>query len=316
MHSRIFLASAITLGLAVTGAGCSPDQPPPMPETGTANTTAAPQPAVTADLGQSTDTAATGAGISTVAGGDLIIEISASGIVIMASGVSQEAILQDLARREGFELVTAGVAWESVDQTIQAVNLHTALVELLKAHPYQIIYEYDPDRQADTLTRVLVGEPDALRESLQAGAARDIVITSDILGDGLLPGSAEASLPEEERIYLQQLLDPSPEVREEAANSIDPKGIALDYLATIVTSDPSPEVRIAAAYTLEDSKAPKAMDALIMALQDQNPEVLVEVIDALAYQENQLAIPYLTPFLGHPDEDVRDAAENALDDLN
>jgi hypothetical protein len=275
----------------------------------------APQPAVSADPVRSTDTAVTGAGISTVAGGDLIIEISASGVVIMASGVSQEAILRDLARREGFEILTAGVAWESVSQTIQAVNLHTALVELLKTHPYQIIYEYDQDRQTDTLTRVLVGEPGALRESLQT-AAGNVVITSGIRSIGQLPGSAEASLPEEERVYLQQLLDPSAEVREEAADNIDPIGIALDYLATLVTSDPSPEVRIAAVYTLEDSKDPRAMDALIMALQDQNPEVLAEVIDALAHQNNRRAIPYLMPLLEHPDEDVRDAAESALDELN
>lgn len=316
MYSRIFLASAIALLIAVSGAGCSPDQTPPKPTTGTANTAAAPRPVVPADPGQPANTATPVAGSSGDAGSDLIIEISASGVVIMASDVSQEVILNDLSRREGFELFTAGVAWEDVSQTIQAVNLHTALVELLKAHPYQIIYEYDRDHKADTLKRVLVGEPGALRESLQTAAAGDIVITSDILGAGLLPGSAEASLPEEERVYLNQLLDPSAEVREDAAGSIEPKGIALDYLATIVTTDPSPDVRIAAAYTLEDSTDPKATDALIMALQDENPEVLVEVIDALTSHENRRSIPYLMPLLDHPNEDVRDAAENSIEQLN
>jgi HEAT repeat protein len=83
----------------------------------------------------------------------------------------------------------------------------------------------------------------------------------------------------------------------------------------MVTTDPSPEVRMAAALTLGDSDDPKALDALVMALQDEDPRVLEEVIDALAYTGNRSTIPYLQPFLNHPDEDVRDAAESAIDDL-
>ena len=200
-----------------------------------------------------------------------------------------------------------------MSQTIRAVNLHTALVELLKQHPYQIIYEYDTDRQADTLARVVVGDLSAGQEWVQP--APETGTTPDIPDYGMLQSATEASLTAEDREYLAQLMDPSPEVRAEAAESIEPTGIALDHLASIVTSDPSPAVRIAAAETLEDSKDPRALEALIMALQDEHPEVLVEVIDALVYMENRQAIPYLQPFLEHPNEGVRDAAENSIDKL-
>jgi HEAT repeat protein len=132
----------------------------------------------------------------------------------------------------------------------------------------------------------------------------------------MLPGATEATLPAAEQDYLTELLDPSPEVREDAAGSIEPVGIALEYLATIVTTDPSAEVRIAAAGTLEDSKDPRALEALILALQDEHPEVLVEVIDALGYAGNRSIITRLQPFLEHPDEDVRDAAESSIEQLN
>jgi HEAT repeat protein len=161
---------------------------------------------------------------------------------------------------------------------------------------------------------VVVGDPLAGQDGTQPAA--DTATTADTRGTGMLPGATEASLSAEDQDYLTQLMDPSPEVRADAAESIEPVGIALDYLATIVTSDPSAEVRIAAAETLEDSKDPRALEALILALQDEHPEVLAVVIEALEYMENRLAVPYLQPFLEHPDEDVRDAAEYALDQFN
>lgn len=304
MFSRNFFSSILALLLAGLGVGCSSDQTPEEPA-GEVTT-------IPAEVPASPDRSSSGA----VTVGNLLIEISGSGVVIIASGVSQEAILYKLAERAGFELVTTRDDWEDVSQTIRAVNLHTALVELLKQHPYQIIYEYDHDNQADTLKRVVVGDPLVSREKALTVAAGDCAVTTYIRSDGMLPGAMEESMPEEERAYLNQLLDLSAEVREEAAESIEPTGIALDYLTTIITTDPSPDVRIAAAYTLQGSKDPKALDALIMALQDNHPEVLVEVIDVLAFLENRQAIPYLMPFLDHPDEDVRDSAEYTIEVLH
>ncbi len=252
----------------------------------------------------------------TIPQGELKINISTTGVAITANAVSQQTILYRLATQAGFEITEASVPWEVVTLTIEAENLHAALVELLKQYPYQIIYEYDTDRQADTLARVVIGDLPAGQAWVQPAPPADTGMTPDIPDYGMLQSPTEASLSAEDREYLAQLMDPSPEVREDAAGSIEPTGIVLDHLAIVVTSDPSPEVRIAAAGTLEDSKDPRALEAMILALQDENPEVLVEVIDALVSMENRLAIPYLQPFLEHPDEDVRDTAENALDQLN
>ena len=129
------------------------------------------------------------------------------------------------------------------------------------------------------------------------------------------PTGTEEPLSEENQAYLNLLLDPSPEVRVEAAEDIEPVGIALDYLGEVVKSDPSPDVRIAATYTLQESKDPRAYNALVRALQDRDPRVLEEVIDALWYIDNSNAIPYLQPFLDHENEDIRSAAQGAIDDL-
>jgi len=241
------------------------------------------------------------------------IEILATGVTITASKVSQQTIFYNLATQADFEVMDTGVPWGIVTLNIEAENLHTALVELLKQHPYQIIYEFDKPRQTDTLKRVVVGVPPA--GQTQPAQALDTSVMPDTRDNGLSSGTTEVPLSLEDQVYLNLLLDPSAEVREEAAEDIEPVGIALDYLARIVTTDPSPEVRMAAAHTLGDSEALIAIDALTTALQDSDPEVLVEVIDELGYIGNRLTIPYLQPFLDHPDEDVRDAAETSMEQL-
>lgn len=307
MLSRISLLAAALL-LAGCESGNNNNQPP-------APTGAQPADATTAPVepARPAESARPASGGKTVPGGELDIGISDTGVTITANAVSQQSILYQLATQAGFEVTEAGVPWEVVSLAIEADNLHAALVALLKPHRYQIIYEYDVERETDALARVVVGDPLAGREEMPA--AVDTATTADTRGYGMLPGATEATLSAQEQDYLTELLDASPEVRADAADSIEPVGIALDYLATIVTTDPSAEVRIAAAGTLEDSKDPRALEALIMALQDEHPEVLVEVIDALGYTGNRSIITRLQPFLEHPDEDVRDAAESAIDSL-
>ena len=133
---------------------------------------------------------------------------------------------------------------------------------------------------------------------------------------GAQHGYVAEPLSEEDQVLLKQLSDPSPEVREEAAEDILATGVALDALATLITTDPSPDVRIAATYSLKESDDPGAGDVLIMGLDDKDPEVLEEVIDGLWLLGDKRALPHLRRMLGHPNEDVRDAAEYALENFD
>ena len=242
--------------------------------------------------------------------GALVVEITSSGVSIRADAVSQQTVLYNLASQAGFEITEAGIPWQVVTLEIEARDLHAALVALLKEYPYQIIYEFDASREADTLSRVVVGDPARMRELPPRTPVADA--TPATAGYQSISPAAGEPLSEEDQVNLTLLLDPSPDVRERAVDDIEPVGIALDYLTQIITTDPSAKVRMAAAWTLEDSADPKAYNALIQALQDKDPEVLEEVIDALGYIDNKTAIPYLQPFLDHPDEDVKSAAEDAI----
>ena len=129
-------------------------------------------------------------------------------------------------------------------------------------------------------------------------------------------GYVAEPLSEEDLILLKQLSDPSPEVREEAAEDIQATGIALDALAKLITTDPSPDVRAAAVYSLKESEDPGAVDVLILGLDQEDPEILMEVIDGLWFIGDRRALPHLRRFLDHPNEDVRDSAEYALENFN
>lgn len=241
--------------------------------------------------------------------GTFDIQLHEGRFTILANDAPARDILNDLAILADFEIVDAGDPLKRVTLAIEDSDIHAALVELLKPGPYQVIYEFDDTRSKDTLTRIVIGRITAMPKMVQTQPP-------PLAMEGApLPGADETPLSMEDQAYLTLLLDPSPEVRADAAESIEATGIALDYLARIITTDPSPEVRIATTYSLENSEDPRAVDTLIMGLNDTDPEVLVEVIDSLGFLDDRRTIPYLQPLLNHPDEDVRDAAESAIESL-
>ena len=270
-------------------------------------TAASTPPAVTAIAATDTET---------LAPGTFDIRLYEGRVTILANGAQTQEILDDLAILVGFEVLVSGAPLEQVTLAIEDSDIHAALAKLLQPHPYQTIYAFNNTRSAYTLTRVMVGNPSTMPETIPAQPCPPGTGSATINPEGApLPGADQTLLSAEDQAYLSLLLDPSPEVRADAAESIEATGIALDYLARILTTDPSPEVRMATTYSLENSEDPRAVDTLIMGLDDADPDVLVEVIDSLDFLDDRSAIPYLQPLLDHPDEDVRDAAESAIESL-
>ncbi|MEN8161461.1 MAG: HEAT repeat domain-containing protein [Myxococcota bacterium] len=86
----------------------------------------------------------------------------------------------------------------------------------------------------------------------------------------------------------------------------------LAELAPLATRDRSPEVRLAAVQRLADGETPVARAALRRALEDDDPDVLVEAIVAVTTQGDRKSVPALRRLRTHPDEEVRALAEDAL----
>ena len=253
---------------------------------------------------------------STLTPGTFNIQLIEGKVTLLANDAPVWDILNSLSIMADFELLDAGTPPETVTLSIEGRDIHSTVVELLKPNPYQIIYEYDSTHGVDTLTQVVAGQRSTTTKTTSAQASLPGTDCATINLQGApLPDISQTALSSEDQAYLSLLLDPSPEVRADAAESITATGIALDYLARMLTTDASPEVRMAATYSLENSEDPRAVDTLILGLNDTDPEVLVEVINSLGFIDNRSAIPYLQPLLNHSNEDVRDAAEAAIESL-
>ena len=253
---------------------------------------------------------------NTLTPGTFDIRLNEGKVTLLANNAPVRDILNSLAIMAGFELLDAGTPPEQVTLSIDGRDVHSMLVELLKPGPYRIIYTFDSTHGVDALTQVVTGHPATMASMVPAQSPLPGVDRTGINLQGApLPDASQAELPAEDQAYLSLLLDPSEEVRADAAESISATGIALDYLARILTTDPSPEVRMAATYSLENSEDPRAVDTLILGLNDSDPAVLVEVINSLEFHDKRRVVPYLQPLQDHPDEDVRDAVESALESL-
>ena len=70
-----------------------------------------------------------------------------------------------------------------------------------------------------------------------------------------------------------------------------------------------------AARQLGYAKSPEATAGLVSALDDPDPEVVIEAIDALELIDDSTVIGSLEKLLQHPDAQVQEAAKDAIEFL-
>lgn len=117
---------------------------------------------------------------------------------------------------------------------------------------------------------------------------------------------------------IQALSDKAPFVRGRAAEALQKfAGKAKRAVPALIRSlrDPDTWVRNRAAYALGDMKDPRAINALIANLDDKEPTSRSAAADALGLIGGigaKVALPRLQAALRDQDEDVREAAEEAI----
>jgi hypothetical protein len=239
--------------------------------------------------------------------GNYVIDLAPGNISIRANQVNELEILDGIAAQAGFRLLTGDVAWGTVTVDIQKDTLHAALVELIKAYPYLIVYTPDKDTRQEVLSKVVVGDMLATEtaDSDAATAAGD---------EAPLESLDELSDPGQQA-YLQELQSPFWEVRARAVEEIEPVGDALHVLTDLIVNDPSPEVRIATTRALEFSEDPLAIQALAACLKDEDLYVVIECITTLEHIGDATTVVHLQPLLMHYDETVRNTAARAIQTL-
>jgi hypothetical protein len=239
--------------------------------------------------------------------GKSAIEFSSGIVSIRANQVVELELLNELAARANFQLLSADVDWKTVSVDMPAQPLHAALGELLQHYAYQIVYTPDKDTQREVLSEVFIG-------GLSAAAITDSKDTE--AANKALPSEInEPSEDGQQRAYIQQLQNPQAAIRAAATEAVEPVGDALYLLTDMLEKDPSPEVRIATSEALEDSDDPLAVAALVKCLQDGDPAVIMACIEALDYLGDETTVQHLEPLLTHYHPGVNAAAAEAIEAL-
>ena len=243
-----------------------------------------------------------------------------------SNGSLQLAILEQLAAQAGFEIVAGKTEAHPITLQIDRASLVAAIALILDGVTYTLGYDFDETSGTRILTRVEIGEAlenDAanLAETAPSNPLRvpdrapsaAIRSAEEARGDRMEPTSEAYDA---EQAELLAILDsPDPEARADAAEWIDLDGITLKRMISLLASDPDADVRATIADRLGEEDSPAAIAALVAALGDPDSEVVLRAIEILEFEAEGWLIPELERLLSHPDPEVREAAEDAIDFL-
>jgi HEAT repeat protein len=99
-------------------------------------------------------------------------------------------------------------------------------------------------------------------------------------------------------------------------SDLEPKGEQADELRKLAVLHPDAEVRKSALEELSDADEGIALSSLITSLEDDDPEVVLTAIEGLESLDDRAAIGPLEKIArDHPDEELRDAALEAIESL-
>ena len=112
----------------------------------------------------------------------------------------------------------------------------------------------------------------------------------------------------------QRLTDDNREVRMAVFDTL---GLCSDERLTVCLTagldDPDPWVRVRCAERLGENKIEQSVERLVGMLQDDNQLIVIKAIEALGMIGGETAFRALLPLLEHPDRDLQEAAETAVD---
>ncbi len=258
--------------------------------------------------------------------GKAYVEYSDGRVTVRSDGSLQLAVLEQLAAQAGFEIVAGRTDAKPITLYIERASLVDAIALILDGISYTLGHEFDEAFGTRILTRVEIGEAfDNSAASRTKTASTNALRTRDRassaatrFAQGTRSDRQEPiseAYAAEQAVLLSALDSPDPEARADAVDWIDLDGKAFERIISLLESDPDPDVRITIVDRLGDEESPAAIAALIVALRDSDPEVVLRAIEILEFEADGWLIPELEPLLAHRDPDVREAAQDAIDFL-
>jgi hypothetical protein len=264
------------------------------------------------------------------------LRFSAGRVSLTSEQVVQLVILEDLAQQAGFELVVGPVEPRSITLRLDDVPLLDAISMLLEGVPFRAEYRAEGPTGPHALARLVVGEPRAAERRRAGGRIasrsgtpvevtderrREVIQRMAELRRRSAPERAEAARTFREKrearehAALEQLASPDAAGRIEALDDLDAEGEALPRIVDLARTDPDAGVRAAAVARLADAGSFRAQAALLDALADPSPQVVIAALGALEDVGDESMLAQIEPLATHADPAVREAANETLESL-
>jgi hypothetical protein len=254
--------------------------------------------------------------------GSVRVSLSEWGVTVRANQASRRMILAELERSAGFRLKFApGTRLEEL-VTIDAVDvsLEEVFKSLLEGGPYALYFGVAASGER-VLEQVAVGDfsaTDVAAPDLAAKApAKSDWISNrarkrtsrNIERDPIAQAERLERLERRREENFSQLDDDDPTIRAEAAEGLRADDETIPALTDLALNDPDAGVRKAALSALSDApqEDTAARGALLGALSDPDPQVVIVALDSIEWIGDASMIPDIRPLLQHPNAGVRDA---------
>jgi hypothetical protein len=259
--------------------------------------------------------------------GSVLVSLSEWGVTVRANQASRRMILAELERSAGFRLKFApGTRLEEL-VTIDAVDvsLEEVFKSLLEGGPYALYFGVAASGER-VLEQVAVGDFSATDV-----AAPDLAAKAPVKSDWISSRARERPsrnierdpIAQAERLErlerrreenFSQLDDDDPAIRADAAEGLRADDETIPALTDLALNDPDAGVRKAALSALSDApqEDTAARGALLGALSDPDPEVVLIALDSIEWIGDASMGSDITPLLQHSNAEVREAAAVTL----
>jgi hypothetical protein len=255
--------------------------------------------------------------------GSALVSLSERGVTVRANQTSRRVVLTELERNAGFDLEIAPGTRLEESVTIDAVDapLEEVLGSLLEGWPHALYFGVAASG-GRVLEQVDVGDfsaTDAVVADLAARAPTEAQRARrrrkrEVERDPVADAERRERIERRQDEFYAQLDDADPAARAEAAEGLRADDRTVPALSELAANDPDSGVRKAAVSALSDASEEDtaALGALVGALGDADPQVVIAALDSLEWVGDASVIPDITPLLEHPNAEVREAAEDSI----
>lgn len=258
--------------------------------------------------------------------GEITLELSGERLTLLANQAPRARVLRRLQQVRPFELVLAEprLARGAVTLRLLGVTFEEALVATLSGVSFSLHYA-----AADMLSlvdKVTLGDGIGADVAALGAKGRDVrkarrkEMRRKLARSREEKANEQRALSEDERRRQREesaaeiergLVSPDSRARAAALELLDEE--RLPELVDHLGNDRSPEVRAAAAQALGALDPTRAgTSALVAALNDRDPQVVMAALDSLQWLDDPSTLPDVKALLDHPNAEVRATAAETV----